>query len=127
MQVLSIVVPWQDAADLQAALDAVTAIDMHQLATMRIPPLYESGVYWRDETCLAKNIPETCERFLTAAQCLKEGAGDCDDLAPWRAAELLLQGVRARAIPQRVDGRNWHVVVQLPRGGVECPSTILGM
>lgn len=124
--VLSIVMLFQDQEDINVALAATTAIDVHLIRKYGLPKLYESGVRYRREVCLAKHIRETCERFLTAEKLLQERFGDCDDLAPYRAAELILSGVRARAraVPSPAG---WHCIVKLPNGTIEDPSAKLGM
>jgi hypothetical protein len=125
--VLSIVMPFDGRDDLRLALAAVTVIDMQQIEKHRLPKLYKSGVRYRREFCLAPEVRETCERFLTALQLLKERFGDCDDLAPYRAAELILGGdIRARAIPVRSEV-GWHCVVRRGDGSIEDPSAKLGM
>lgn len=125
--VLSIVMPYGETRELQAALAAGTAIGVQQIGWYRLPPLYESGVRYVREVCKAPNVPGACERFLTPAQSLVERDCDCDDLAIWRAAELIRQGergARAVAMPSSVG---WHVVVRREDGTIEDPSRILGM
>jgi hypothetical protein len=127
MPALSIVMHWDRPRELAWALAACTAIDVWELRAFRaIPPLYQSGVRYAREVCRAPTLPGACERFLTARQCLREGEGDCDDLACWRAAELIVMGERARAIamPSSVG---FHVVVRRADGSIEDPSKRLGM
>jgi len=59
-------------------------------------------------------------------------AGQCEDLACWRAAELVVRhGIQARpdfTCDARGDGsRLYHIVVRLPDGRIEDPSRNLGM
>ncbi len=54
----------------------------------------------------------------------------CDDLAPWRCAELRHQGERARIRIQWKrfpNGKLFHIVVRRENGEIEDPSAILGM
>ena len=137
-----------------------------------VPPLYKSGVRYRPEPwpstcekCGAKNAPhcnrcercnsnklERVEEFADALTVLGRGWGDCDDLAPWRAAELQEQGdakadckiswkVRCRNCAFRVVDRTkpcprcrsmrrfrvFHVTTRRGDGRVEDPSQYLGM
>lgn len=93
-----------------------------------IPPLYRSGVTYREEP---KNWE--LEHFDTIPVMLKRGWGDCDDLAPWRAAELRFTradpcanvAVKWKHLPS--GGRLYHVVVRRGDGSIEDPSRILGM
>ena len=91
-----------------------------------IPALYTSGVRYAREVCRARAVPGACERFLTASQAISERVGDCATLACWRAAELIVAGERARAVPIRSDV-GWHVLVKRADGAIEDPSRRLGM
>lgn len=110
--------------ELQAAMDATTAINRTQIRRGGIPPLYESGVVYERETRTAP--PRGVERFQTARDALLLGHSDCDGLAPWRAAELQEQGEQARAkvIPSEAG---YHVIVEREGGRIEDPSARLGM
>jgi hypothetical protein len=80
------------------------------------PPLYKSGVRYRNGKVDWFSIPEV----------LAARTGDCKDLACWRTAELRLQGINAVPRLSR-KGNMWHVTVKLPDGTIEDPSRILGM
>lgn len=110
--------------DLQNGIDAVTLIDRHQLRMGYAPPLYSTGVIYRRER--HGTLPGL-ERIQSAEETYLIGYGDCDDLAPWRAAELQLQGIDARAEVIRSPGIGYHVIVRMPSGRVEDPSARLGM
>lgn len=134
--VLSIVMPFRGKADLQLALDVTTTIDEHQLRnTPRVPLLYSSGVRYARDICLAPRVPGACERFLTLLSGLAEFRNgsipglDCDDLGPWRAAEMRVRlGLpNARAFPIRSPGIGWHILVDDGNGNIEDPSARLGM
>lgn len=90
-----------------------------QIAGKPFPPLYRSGVRYQRQ--LGR------ERFLPIPLVMSKRAGDCDQLACWRAAELQEQGIKARAVPRFVSPRMMHVVVVWPDGRVEDPSRKLGM
>lgn len=91
-----------------------------------IPPLYASGVRYRNE-------PFGCEWFDDILICLNRGWGDCDDLVAWRIAELREQGELAEIHMFWQPGiknprtRLFHVVVRRANGDIEDPSAILGM
>ena len=55
---------------------------------------------------------------------LERGHGDCDDLAPALAGELIAAGIAARAIPTPTERGTIHVVVSTPWGIID-PSRIL--
>lgn len=138
-------------APLQICLDGLTAINVwHIRRSLRqaqrgltdrvIPPLYMSGVVYREEA-------PGHEDWLDAPAVLKQGYADCEDLAAWRAAELqvaghdvepvikwqwidrdvmIRQGYPAAKLPQRGV---WlvHCCVRWADGTIEDPSKILGM
>lgn len=108
---------------LQALLETVDALNRSWLqAHPNVPPLYETGVIYRREP------REIREDFATAPIVLARGWGDCDDLAPWRSAELVVRhGINARPIVQRVARNTWHCVVELADGRLLDPSRRLGM
>ena len=84
----------------------------------RIPALYASGVrYQQDGSVRWRDIYAT----------LQAGRGDCDDLVPWRIAELWLAGVPARPFAFDQGDGLYHLVVQLGNGRTEDPSLVLGM
>jgi len=107
-------------AVLSAALEGLTAADFILLRTGNLPPLYQSGVRYKRE-------PRGKEEWLTAPEVLRRRVGDCEDLAAWRAAELRLHGIPARAVAIRSGKKRFHAVVKYPDGSIEDPSRILGM
>lgn len=128
MPVLSITMPFDGERELNAALAVLTVIDVLQLKWHRLPPLYGSGVFYEREhakTCW-KPTRGGCEDWLSAVQVLNQGKGDCEDLACWRASELIVRGERARAVAQRTR-EGWHITVRRGDGSHEDPSRILGM
>lgn len=120
--------PFATPRDIDVALAATVVVNLHQMTVRRLPMLYTSGVRYRRERCLHVSVPESCERFLTAEQLLAERFGDCDDLASYRAAELIHSGEdpRARAIVVR-PGVGYHAIVMRGDGSIEDPSHALGM
>lgn len=111
---------------LLAALDALTLAARDELEHRDLPPLYSAGVRYQRETPAGR-----CECWRSPLEVLAAGGGDCDDLGAWRAAELQLAGVPARAVPFWAGPRTIHVIVlrQFPDGrlGYEDPSARLGM
>ena len=126
MAVLSIVMPFSGERELILALAVTTLINTREIGWYNLPPLYKSGVRYQRDVCRARHVPGACERFLSAKQCFDERFGDCDDLGPWRAAEWIRKGVKARALPIRSEV-GWHIIVKLPNGTIEDPSKVLGM
>lgn len=85
------------------------------------PALYESGVRYKSQ-------PAGFERFAPIPLILAAGSGDCDQLAPWRAAELRVRhGIKALPEVRQFGDRLFHVYVRLPNGKAEDPSAHLGM
>lgn len=82
----------------------------------------KGGVQWKPE-------PPGAERFDNALTVGKRGWGDCDDLAPMRAAELRVSGKdpAARAVAYKSGPGRWHAIVQRGDGQLEDPSRTAGM
>lgn len=69
-----------------------------------------------------------CERLLTIPQLYLQGGGDCDQLAPARAAELQVRnGVMAWPEVIQISEKLYHVFVRYPNGRAEDISAHLGM
>lgn len=92
------------------------------------PRLYEADITYRRET--------TVEEFNSIPVILKAGGGDCDDLAPWRVAELIERDREPARIyvtcSQTQDGmgeprRLYHIRLKRADGTIEDPSEVLGM
>lgn len=163
--------PDQVAAVARYFLRGVILANRMLIRAGLVPTLYKSGVRYRPEPwpctckrCGAQNPPraECCtkcgsaeldrlEEFADALTVLKRGWGDCDDLSPWRTAELQESGdagadskiswkTRCKncgaAVKSKVKcdqcastriGRVFHVVTRRGDGRVEDPSQYLGM
>lgn len=114
---------------LPPLLEALTRVNVAWLrAHPTAPSIYDGGVRYHRE-------PIGSEVWRTLPVVLSSGWGDCEDLGCARAAELQVQGVRARAVPRFVSqglvaGRLTeliHIIVRLPDGREEDPSARLGM
>ena len=121
--------PFKGERDINFALALATTIALRELrANPHLPKLYKSGVRYRRDVCKAPGVDGACERFLSPLQLLKERFGDCDDLAPYLAAQRIIEGdSKARAVAIRSPGIGWHVVVKRGDGRKEDPSRVLGM
>ena len=108
---------------IQALVDVVHGLNVSWLkAHPDAPRIYSGAVRYAVEP------PHVRETFATAPAALVQGWGDCDDLAPWRSAELVARdGVAARPLVREVRPGLWHVVVRHPDGRLEDPSRLLGM
>lgn len=109
---------------IRPVLESLVMIDLLFLRTHHVPPLYKSGVRYQPEP------KGTSEEFASIPAILARGWGDCDDLAPWRVAELRQYGERAkiRIIWHRYpNGKMYHIVVRRGDGRIEDPSRLLGM
>jgi|SRR4051812_36125329 hypothetical protein len=121
---LAIVYPWAGLSDLAPALAALTDLNMTLLRRRPLPLLYDSGVRYEREKPFDDGTPR--EQWLTAPVVLMRHAGDCEDLACWRSAELQLQGIDAKAQARR-SSVGYHIVVVYANGTIEDPSRKLGM
>lgn len=115
---------WQEAVGRAQAGDALEALAFRARAELDrggVPPLYESGIVYR-------SMPTDRRAWKTPAGVMRDGHGDCADLAAWRIAELRKAGKRAgfRILRTRRNGL-FHIVVALASGRVEDPSRKLGM
>lgn len=108
------------SAAFDAALEGLTRLNERILSAVPLPPLYSSGVRYRTE-------PR--EMWRHAADVLREGWGDCEDLSAWRAAELRLSGEDpgASVATYKSGPRRYHAVVLRGDGTTEDPSRALGM
>jgi hypothetical protein len=110
---------------LNAALEATTRLNESLLKTGQVPTFDQAlgkGIKWRPE-------PFEDEHFDHAAEVVKRGWGDCDDLAPYHAASLRHSGEDpgATAIARRSGPKRWHAIVQRSDGRLEDPSKAAGM
>jgi hypothetical protein len=118
----------ESEAILAMLLECLTAANqMYLRAHPSTPPLYSSGVRYMRE-------PPGEEEWNTIPVCLAEwshGRGsDCEDLACWRVAELRAAGIPASPVfyfRRRAQLSIYHIVVRLPDGRIEDPSSKLGM
>ena len=99
------------------------------------PQLYAAGVRYKPEPNYMFN-GKPAEEFAAIPIVLERKNGDCDDLAPWRCAELIHAGERAKIRVQWRARRNadgsqgrkyFHIVVRRADGTIEDPSALLGM
>ena len=107
-------------------MDALVAINVDYLrAHPEAPSVYQSGVRYQAEE-------EDEELWQDVPAALRQGTPDCEDLAAWRVAELIVrEGVAAqpRVTAARQPDGKWlfHITVLRPDGAIEDPSAILGM
>ena len=104
-------------------LEALTLVNLEYLRHFRPPALFYSGVRYKDDS------RDKFDRWRDIPRVIRAGWGDCDDLVPWRLAELRRSGVAAKAVVIGTrNGENlYHTYVSLPDGRTEDPSRILGM
>jgi len=112
-------------ATLNVMLEALTKIDvLYLLRHPETPSIYKAGVKYMEE-------PPGQEDWQDIPTTISMGIGDCEDVACWRTAELIVRGIPAKAIfkeQRRADGGYlFHILVQHPNGYLEDPSRILGM
>lgn len=115
---VTLLVPATPAA-LSAAAEGLAAVNFALIrAGGDFPGIYESGVVYRGE-------PVGTEEWLTIPEILARGAGDCEDLSAWRAAELREQGEPAVVEVRHNSIGSYHAVVRRADGTIEDPSKIL--
>lgn len=107
---------------VQTFLTALQLVDQEQLRSGRYPGLYKSGVRYQRE-------PRGREDWQTVSRAYRAKVADCEDLAAWRAAELVVTGEdpNARAVIKRVRPGLIHCLVLRGSGAMEDPSRLLGM
>lgn len=90
------------------------------------PLLYQSGVRYQNEPA-----GQGYEDFALIPAILERGWGDCDDLAPYRVAELRERFGEAATIriewKKTRNGKLYHILVRRGDGRIEDPSRMLGM
>jgi len=109
--------------ELDVLVRALCALDVLYLQkNPNTPPIYKSGVRYGSQD-------HGFEKFRTIPQILAaDGTSDCDQLAPWRAAELRVRhGINAIPKVVRISERLFHVYVLHPSGRAEDVSAHLGM
>ena len=135
---LSRLQPAEAALVFQGFIEGVIRYNRALIRAGVLPPLYKSGVRYRPEPWRG-GIEEVADAWTV----LRRGWGDCDDLSPWRTAELQEAGDakahtkvswkprrRPDGSPVMVRGRPvfvWHVTTRRGDGRVEDPSRYLGM
>jgi len=109
---------------LEAALEATTIANEQMIRAGEVPPIEHAiskGLRWRPE-------PYTDgEHFDLAPVAVKRGWADCDDLAPYLAAEMRAHGVNAIPRVYKSGKDRWHVVVEDEDGRILDPSRWAGM
>jgi hypothetical protein len=118
------------AAAARDILNALVRCNCRYLLAQRaaglpIPEIYKSGVRYAPEPWQGQ------EEFADIPTVNARKWGDCDDLAPWRVAELRVLHhepatlrVSWKKLPR---ARLFHITVRRANGQVEDPSRLLGM
>jgi len=102
-------------------MEALVQINKTYITSHNVPPLYKTDVIYKIEDG---------EYWKDIANILKDGWGDCEDLACYRIAELQSIGIAARPyIKWRKIDNVWvyHALVWRPGNKIEDPSLALGM
>lgn len=109
----------RDPIAIGCALEGLIALSAHLIVKHRLPPLLQSGaVYRREKT----------EDWRSALEVYRQGWGDCEDLASYRAAELRINNHEpARVVLKWTGLRTLHAIVLRADGTTEDPSKWLGM
>lgn len=108
---------------LGLSLVNVEFLRMMRRKGIKVPRLYDGDVVYRRE--------ESTEDWKDIPNILRDGYGDCEDLACFRIAEYQFRGIKALPyVTWRSDGPSrtiLHAVLKLPDGRIEDPSRALGM
>jgi hypothetical protein len=114
-----------DDRTIGAALEAATVANSGLAARGQLPDMLKAlqrkAFRWQPERFADG------EHFDLAPTVLSRGWGDCDDLAPWLAAQLRATGQDAKAIAYKSGPGRWHAVVELADGKILDPSQWAGM
>lgn len=122
-----------DALVMRARLlvEVVAAVNVSIMRRVRasIPPLYKSGIVYREEPPGAEEF-ENCLQALGLAPrvCGVEGAWvDCDGAVAYRLAELWLQGepAKARILWRMVARQRKHAQIRRADGSIDDPCMVL--
>lgn len=111
---------------LRLYLDTLFRLDIAYLRDYPdTPPLYEAGVVYKPE-------PIGLEKWKDVPVIMTDGHGDCEDLACWLAAEMVVRkGIDARPVfekqPTKTPGFSLYHIVVVGPGFREDPSKKLGM
>jgi hypothetical protein len=109
-----------DERSLNAALEGFARLAVRDLELHPdLPSLYRSGVCYEPELA--------SEEWQLPSETDEIGAGDCEDLAAWRCAELRRRGEPARVVVRPGVRGVWHAIVRRGDGRIEDPSRRLGM
>jgi hypothetical protein len=108
-------------------LESVTRLNQALLRQGLVPRL--STLLRRRKVRWAPEPRGHGEHFDAADTVVARGWGDCDDLAPFWAAELRETGVdpHARVTIKRTGPHRWHAIVRRSDGSVDDPSAAAGM
>lgn len=120
---------------IKPILEALVTADQLYIRTHHVPPIYQSGIRYMEEPVnVAKVSGETyrIEEFAAIPAVIERGWGDCDDVSPWRVAELREHGepakIRIQWKKNAESGQKlYHIVVRRADGRIEDPSLLLGM
>jgi hypothetical protein len=116
----TLLIPERDEFDraraLELLLTGLVALNVAIMERYDLPPLYESGVRYREDRRMWRH----------ALAVLEAGRVDCKSLAAYRAAELIRKGADARVVVNRTGRKTLHARV-LVDGRIEDPSRRLGM
>ena len=74
------------------------------LANPRTPSIFNAGVRYIDDT----GAP--LDEWRSIPEIIAHRGGDCDDLVPWRMAELMIAGVTPQAMARIQQARDGRVV-----------------
>lgn len=105
---------------LRAFLEGMVALNCAIILDQDLPSVYEVARYRRE--------PPGREVWKHAALVVRDGLGDCEDLAAYRAAELRVRDGEAATVDViRTGPRTLHAVVRRADGEVEDVAKKLGM
>jgi hypothetical protein len=115
------------SSTVEPALESVTRLNQALLREGLVPRL--STLLRRRKVRWAPEPRGHGEHFDAADTVVSRGWGDCDDLAPYWAAELRETGAdpHARVTMRRTGAHRWHAVVRRSDGSVDDPSAAAGM
>jgi hypothetical protein len=108
-------------------IDGLVSVDLGQIERARLArgrfPMIEGIQAGR----IRYRRADPREHWKSWDEVMRDGWGDCEDLASGVAAELRYSGIPARTYVYRSGPKLYHVVVHTPRWGLLDPSRAAGM
>jgi hypothetical protein len=120
------IVGLRNRAQIEAMLEGLVGANLVSMRGGSVPSVYGGTIRYLPE---AVEGARRLEEWRTASEVARIGAGDCEDLAAYAAAQYRHSGrdPGARAVIRQVRPGLMHALVLRSNGSLEDPSKRLGM